>query len=290
MSFFALVTAVSGLACSSSTMNFTFAPPKSLLTSSRYSWKPSTMSLPTCANMPVVGATNPMRSSSAAFEGAVGLKVTTPPNSNGSSRRGKVLVIVYSLVVVTFPRKSGGHQYLFFRFFSIRRSRPSLTDSFRDAHEPGWQIQDRQHVHRAEHVLPPRDQRAEIFAQAKDDGGADHAPNQRSRAAGNRPQQRVDRRGQQDVFGAYDPGGMRPQHAGKAAEAAGDDEGDVFVQPGIVAQNPHAKLAFADAGQTSSERRADQNVHQQQRHDKASEHQIEEGYVVRQVDPKLGSI
>ena len=63
------VTAVSGLACSSSTMNFTFAPPKSLLTSSRYIWKPSTMSLPTWAKMPVVGATKPMRSSSAAFAG-----------------------------------------------------------------------------------------------------------------------------------------------------------------------------------------------------------------------------
>ena len=94
MSFLARVTAVSGLACSSSTMNFTFAPPKSLLTSSRYIWKPSTMSLPTWAKMPVVGATYPMRSSSAAFEGAVSPKATMPPNSNGPNRRSKVIVMI----------------------------------------------------------------------------------------------------------------------------------------------------------------------------------------------------
>ena len=59
----ALVTPVSGLAWSSSTMSFTLAPAKSPLFSSRYMLKPSTMSLPTWAKMPVIGAMKPMRSS-----------------------------------------------------------------------------------------------------------------------------------------------------------------------------------------------------------------------------------
>src|SRR5262252_3375190 len=44
--------------------------------------------------MPVVGATYPMRSSSAAFDGSVRPKATTPPNNGGPTRRSKVIVIV----------------------------------------------------------------------------------------------------------------------------------------------------------------------------------------------------
>ena len=51
------------------------------------------MSLPTWAKMPVVGATYPMRSSSAAFAGGVRPKATTLPNNGGPSRRSKVIVI-----------------------------------------------------------------------------------------------------------------------------------------------------------------------------------------------------
>src|SRR5262249_3345022 len=154
------------------------------------------MSLPTWAKMPVVGATYPMRSSSAAFAGAVRPKATTPPNNGEPSRRSKVIVIAYSLVVVTFPARVRRSQVPFFHVFSISSRRPSLPESLRDAHQPRWQVQDRQHVDGAQRVLPPGNQRAEVFAQAEHDERADNSADQRTRAAENRHQQRVDRGGQ----------------------------------------------------------------------------------------------
>ena len=77
---------------------------------------------------------------------------------------------------------------------------------------------------------------------------------------------------------------MRPQHAGQPAESAGDDEGDIFVQPNIVAEHGHAQLALADSLQAASERRAHQHVHQNHRHDEKAEHEKEERHVVRQVE------
>ena len=61
-------------------------------------------------------------------------------------------------------------------------------------------------------------------------------------------------------FGTHEAGGVRPQHAREPAESAGDDERDVFVQPGVVAEDLHAQLALPDAGEAASERRADQEV------------------------------
>ena len=57
------------------------------------------MSLPTWAKMPVVGATKPMRSSSAAFEGVAMPKPTAPPNSNGPNRRSKVIAMIFPPLV-----------------------------------------------------------------------------------------------------------------------------------------------------------------------------------------------
>src|SRR5437667_8890303 len=81
---------------------------------------------------------------------------------------------------------------------------------------------------------------------------------------------------------------MRPQDARKPAEAAGDDESDIFVQPGIVAENLHAQLALANSRETPSERRLDEDVHRQQRYGKESKHQIKEGDLVREVDAEVG--
>ena len=93
-SFLALVTAASGLAWSSSTMNFTSMPPSLPPCSSRYIWKPLTMSLPTWAKMPVIGAMKPMRSSSArAFDGMVSAAANTPPSKSAVALRESPLVI-----------------------------------------------------------------------------------------------------------------------------------------------------------------------------------------------------
>jgi hypothetical protein len=72
---------------------------------------------------------------------------------------------------------------------------------------------------------------------------------------------------------------VRPQHAGEAAEGAGDDEGDIFVQPGVVAEDLHAQLALADADQAAPERRAHQRVHDSQRNREHEEHHVEERHL-----------
>ena len=127
-----------------------------------------------------------------------------------------------------------------------------------------------------------------MLAQAEHDKRADDSADQRTRAAENRHQQRVDRGGQHHVLGTHDAGGMGPQHAGEPAEAAGDNECDVFVQPGVVAEDLHAQLALANPRQASPERRADQRVHQQQRDGEEAEYQVEEGHLVCQVDAEFG--
>ena len=89
-----------------------------------------------------------------------------------------------------------------------------------------------------------------------------------------------------DVYRADDAVGVRPQHAGQAAEAAGDDEGDVFVQPGVVAEDLHAQFALADAGEAAPERRAHQHVHQRRATTQNNANtRIEERHLVAEIEP-----
>src|SRR6516225_8382638 len=78
-------------------MNFTLAPAKSPLTSSEYISKPLTMSLPTWANGPVIGAMKPMISSCAAAPGLVARFVPNArqvPINISQVRLGDLFVIV----------------------------------------------------------------------------------------------------------------------------------------------------------------------------------------------------
>src|SRR5262249_55512844 len=102
--------------------------------------------------------------------------------------------------------------------------------------------------------LPPRHERAQIFTQKDDDAGADGATHQRSRASEHDHQQCVDGRGQDQVFWTYVTVPMRPQNSREPAESAGDDKGNVFVQPGIVSKNTHSDLTLADSFEASPER------------------------------------
>ena len=87
---------------------------------------------------------------------------------------------------------------------------------------------------------------------------------------------------------ADDAGGVRPQHAGEAAEGAGDDEGDIFVQPGIVAEDFHARFALANADQAAAERRAHDDVQDQERNGEEAEHDVEERHRVGEIDAEFG--
>src|SRR5258708_4170311 len=127
------------------------------------------MSLPTWAKMPVIGATKPMVRSSA-LAGAVEAR---------PSARQLPSSIFCSLLVIVFPPLlswppcsiSGRLRCQFLRTFAFALSRETLANAGGDSHQPHRQIEDRQHIGPAERVLPPRHQRAEIFAQTEDDGG-----------------------------------------------------------------------------------------------------------------------
>src|SRR5262249_26674888 len=164
VSFLARVTAVSGLAWLSSTISFTLAPAKSLLVSSRYMLMPSTMSLPTWANGPVVGTMRPMRNSSAAAGGDAMPSAMQPPSISGNEILGMSLS---SLGVV--PVMSCGRRSRLFRHVLVCCGRAPLTNALRNAHQAGRKIENGQHIDRAQHVLPPGNQGAEIFAQTEYD-------------------------------------------------------------------------------------------------------------------------
>ncbi len=101
-------------------------------------------------------------------------------------------------------------------------------------------------------------------------------------------QQRIHRGGQYDVFGADEAVRVRPQHAREPAESARDDERDVFVQPGVVSEDAHAKLVLADADEAPPERRPDQEVQRRSDAAKKPNTTIEESHVVGEVDAEAG--
>ena len=90
--------------------------------------------------------------------------------------------------------------------------------------------------------------------QAHDHHRAQRGPDQRAAAAERDHQENLDRRGELEVRRAHEAVVVGPQHAGEAADGAGDHEADVLVQPHVVAERAHARLALADPDERVAER------------------------------------
>src|SRR5215813_2203326 len=275
-------------------MNLTLAPAKSPLTCPEYISKPLTMSLPTWANGPVIGAMNPTISSCAAAPVVmVGLTANArhPPITINPVRPGDLLVMIptplRSLPIWTSPLAPMRRQR---NVFPHRRSSASapLANLNGNAHQAARQIKNDEDIDSTKRVLPPRDKRTQIFTQKDDDAGADGATDQRSRASKDDHQQGVDRGGQNQIFGTDVTVRMGPQNSREPAESAGNDESNVFVQPGIVAKNTHSDFSLANAFETSPERRLNQDIEHCQRRDKETEHHIKVGDVVGKSDAEFG--
>src|SRR5262249_49279455 len=158
-------------------MNFTLAPAKSFLTSSVYISKPLTMSLPTWANGPVIGAMKPMRSSSAAaFCGSANGIPSARQLASSIARRTVLTVMTVAPLLALRSGLRGRAESDF--LLRSRGGREPLAQARRNAHQPARQIQDDQDIDAAQHVLPPRHHRAEIFTQAQDDPAPDGAAHQ----------------------------------------------------------------------------------------------------------------
>src|SRR5881409_1330119 len=111
----------------------------------------------------------------------------------------------------------------------------------------------------------------------KDDGhGAERRARERARAAERDHQERLDRGDELDVRGPHEAVVVRPEDAGKRGEEARDHEGEVLVEPHIVAERPHARLALADALEPEPERRAYEHAHRRPREGRRQEREVEE--------------
>src|SRR5262249_643690 len=110
-----------------------------------------------------------------------------------------------------------------------------------------------------------------------DDGGAGRRAEQRALATERDHEQRLDGRDELHVYRADEAVVVRPEHAGEAGEGAGDDEGQVLVEPHVVAEDAHARFALADALEAHAERRSHDHAEQRDGHQRADEREVEEG-------------
>src|SRR6266508_5831595 len=104
---------------------------------------------------------------------------------------------------------------------------------------------------------------ADKVLEEHDNSRANRRPHERARTTQRHHEQRLHRGDELDVGGTDEAVVIRPEYAGHAGKGAGDHEGDVLVQPHIVAERPHARLAAPDAFEAEPERRADEQPEQQ---------------------------
>src|SRR5881392_3143828 len=83
--------------------------------------------------------------------------------------------------------------------------------------------------------------------QEHDGRGAERRTGERARPAERDHEEGLHRGDELDVRGADEAVVVRPEHAGKRGEEARDHEREVLVEPHVVAERSHARLALADA-------------------------------------------
>src|SRR6266853_5423644 len=125
------------------------------------------MSLPTWAKIPVVGARQPMRSSSAPTLACEQMRSASTLPKLGQDLPG-VVQIMFRLPGISVA-SSAGHDCELLRLRAIRSA--TLANTLRNPHQAHWQVKNGQHIDCTEGVLPPRDHGAEILAH----GGHDEA-------------------------------------------------------------------------------------------------------------------
>src|SRR5215813_12547148 len=82
-----------------------------------------------------------------------------------------------------------------------------------------------------------------------DDTRSESRAEQSSTTAQGNHKQYLHRGCQLKIHWAHEAVVVGPQHSGKSAEATGDDEPDVLVQPHVVAEGPHARLTLHNSHQ-----------------------------------------
>src|SRR3989442_475506 len=110
-----------------------------------------------------------------------------------------------------------------------------------------------------------------------DDARSQRGAEQRPTTAQGNHQKHLHRSRELQVHRAHETVVVSPQHTGEAADATGNDEADVFVQPHVIAKSPHARLTLPDSEESLSERGANDEAKYPEGDEKAGERKIVKG-------------
>src|SRR5215470_4490286 len=133
--------------------------------------------------------------------------------------------------------------------------------------------QDDADVHGAENEQPPLGVHADEVLQEHDHRSAEGRSCQGAGAAQRHHQERFYGGHQLHVHRADEAVVPGPQHARESREAARDHEREILVQPHVITERPHARLAFANALQREPERRARERAERAPRQRRGHEHE-----------------
>ncbi len=100
---------------------------------------------------------------------------------------------------------------------------------------------------------------------------------QRASAPQGHHEQGLDGHGQVEIGGRHEAVVVAQSTPANPADRPRDDEGDVLVQPHVVAERAHARLALADADQGVPERRADDHAQHHEGQHEPGQDQVVEG-------------
>src|SRR6266480_6256047 len=248
-----LLSAVAGLPSSSSTSTSILWPATWPPISARYSWLPFTMSLPIWAKGPVRGARKPILIGADCAGATTGAKKAS--SAAQLTRRKRVMRVS--------PCR-----------LSLRPER---------AQHAARREQDDADVHGAEDQEPALGVDADEVLEEHDGGRTEGGPRQRAGPAEGDHQQRFHGGDELHVDRADKAVVPGPEHAGESREGARDDERQVLVQPHVVAQCAHARLALANALEGEAEGRARDRAERRPRESRRQQREVEEWDGRRQI-------
>src|SRR5713101_4370902 len=246
----ALVSAVAVTPSVSSMISSIFRPATCRLISSRYSSVPLCMSLPSAEAAPVSGTRSPILMGPPWAPAGAGA-VPADTSASSATNTGKRAIMTRASF----------------------RSAPATAERADDA---VGSEQDHADVDGAENEEPSLGVHAHEVLEEHDDAGADRGTDERARAAERGHQERLDRRHELDVRGADEAVVVGPEDAGHSREGAGQHEGHVLVEPHVVAQGLHARLAPADAFEAQAEGRDDDEAEHRPDRGRDDEREVEE--------------
>ena len=107
-----------------------------------------------------------------------------------------------------------------------------------------------------------------------DDARSQRRPEERSAAAQGDHEKHLHRSCQLQIHRADEAVVVRPQHAGEAAETTCNDKPDVLVEPHVITERSHARLALSDPHQGLAERGANDRAEDPEGDEKSRERKI----------------